>query len=442
MTDPGAATLSKGEIRRGLRIATWDGVAGNVHNVLVGNVFLTGFALAWGANDFQLGLLGAIPFLGALGQMAGAFLVDRWPGRRREIVMLLGLISRSSWFAIAAIPFLFHSSPQAAMAWISLLFLLYQIIYSASGPGWVAWMAVLVPERVRGRYLGIRCRATEAVGMITAITAGLAIDGFRAAHWERGGFAVLQSVAASMGIAGFLLLRRQPDPGYHAVAPELSLDYLFRPLRDARFRSLVIFNVSWCFGLNVATPFLNAHLLNNMHWDFKRLATLGVLASIAAILMNPVWGRMADRIGYKHVLRLSWIGMLLVPVCYACCPWQMQWPIYLANIVSGVSLSGFTLAIFGITLDSLPKQARAMGAATLHAAAGPTTFISGALSGWLAQLLAHAHWHSTVLPLTNYQILFLLSVILRIPTILLLRRIQEPNAMTRMRKPVSTASPV
>ena len=433
MTDPRTATLSKHEIRRGLRIATWEGVSGNIHNVLVSNVFLTGFALAWGANDFQIGLLGAIPFLGALGQMAGAYLVDRWPGRRRETVMLLGLISRSSWFAIAAIPFFCHTSPQVAMAWVSLLFLFYQIVYSASGPGWVAWMAVLVPERVRGRYLGTRNRAIEAVGMIAAITAGLAIDGFRAAHWERGGFAVLQTVAASMGIASFLLLRRQPDPGYHAVAPELSLDYLFRPLRDPRFRSLVIFNVSWCFGLNVAAPFMNAHLLNNMHWDFKQLATLGVLASISAILMNPVWGRMADRLGYKHVLRLSWVGMLLVPVCYACCPWHIQWPIYLANILSGVSLSGFTLATFGLTLGSLPRQARAMGAAVFHAAAGPTTFISGALSGWLAEGLAHAHWHSQALPLANYQILFLLSVILRIPTILLMKRIQETKPVTILR---------
>lgn len=321
------------------------------------------------------------------------------------------------------------------MAWISLLFLFYQVVYSASGPGWVAWMVVLVPERVRGRYLGTRNRATEAVGMITAITAGLVIDGFRAVHWERGGFAILQSVAASMGIAGFLFLRRQPDPGYHAAAPELSFDYLFRPLRDSRFRSLVVFNLSWCFGLNVAAPFMNAHLLSNMQWNFKQLAVLGVLASISAILMNPVWGRMADRLGYKHVLRLSWIGMLVVPVCYACCPWQMRWPIYLANIVSGASLSGFTLATFSLTLDCLPKRARAMGAATLHAAAGPATFLSGALSGCLAQLLAHAHWHSHALPLANYQILFLLSVILRIPTILLLKRIHEPNAMTTMQKP-------
>ena len=38
--------LTRTEIRRGLRISTWEGVAGNIHNVLIGNVFLKGFALA------------------------------------------------------------------------------------------------------------------------------------------------------------------------------------------------------------------------------------------------------------------------------------------------------------------------------------------------------------------------------------------------------------
>ena len=422
-------SLSKSEIRRGLRISTWEGVGGAVHNVLVTNVFLTGFALAWGANDFHLGLLGAIPFIAAPCQLVGAYLVDRWSGRRREIVTFLGLFARTCWFLIAALPFLFHTVPPLAMGGIMMLYLVYQMAYNASGPGWVAWMAVLVPERVRGRYLGMRNRVTEAAGVLTVLAAGVSIDGFRAMHHERLGFAVLQVLSASMGIVCFLLLRRQADPGHHAASPEMSFSYLSKPLRDPQFRTLVAFNLAWGFGLNLSAPFLNAHLINKMHWDFKALATLGAIASVVGIGMSPVWGRMADRLGYKPILKFCWLGMLLVPIFYAFCPWNLRWPIYLANMLSGASLSGFLLAMFSLTLERLPREARAMGAAVLGAVAGPGTFLSGMLGGWLAEALAPLQWQIGPLALANYQILFIASVLLRLPTLALLQRIHEPDAL-------------
>jgi hypothetical protein len=87
---PKMTKLPTGEIRRSLRIATWEGSFGAVHANPVNNAFLTGSALTWGANDFLLALFGSIPFLAAPGQLLGAHLVDRWADRRREMVALSG----------------------------------------------------------------------------------------------------------------------------------------------------------------------------------------------------------------------------------------------------------------------------------------------------------------------------------------------------------------
>jgi MFS family permease len=292
----------------------------------------------------------------------------------------------------------------------------------------VAWLAVLVPERLRGRYLGRRNLVLEIVGVVTALCAGLTLDNFRAAGREQLGFAVLQIIAGGAGIACFLLMCRQPDPGHHTPRPELNWRYLLRPLQDSRFCWLCGFNLCWLFGLNVCTPFLNAHLLKNLHWDFKHLALLGVLNSVIAVLMNPVWGRCADRHGYKPVLSICVLGVLHLPLYYAFCPLHSSWPIYLSNVLYGVFWSGFNLAIFGLTLASLPVQARAMAAALFSAATGPATFGSSALSGWLAQYWAADHWQLGRLQFGNYQLLFLLSILLRVPALVLLHRIQEPGA--------------
>jgi predicted MFS family arabinose efflux permease len=359
-----------------------------VHSELTTSALLTGFVLAWGANDFQIGLLGAIPFLGQMGQLAGAYLVDRSAARRRETVALLGFLARGTWFLTAILPFLVSGHPRLVMPAILLVFTFYQLAYSASGPGWVAWMAVLVPPRLRGRYLGRRNRVMEAVAVTAALAAGWAIDAFRAAGHERLGFAALQAMAGAAGIACFVLLRRQPDPGHSSRPAQISLSYLLRPLADVRFRWLTAFNVCWCFGLNAGFPFLSAHLLKDLQWDFKRLAVLGVLGSLAAVIMSPLWGRWADSHGYKAVLRWCAVGMLQLPLCYAFCPRQADWPIYLSNFLHGVFLSGFNLALFSLTLCTLPANASTMGAALFRALTAPATFLAGALSGLLAQHLA------------------------------------------------------
>jgi hypothetical protein len=87
---PKMTKLPTGEIRRSLRIATWEGSFGAVHANPVNSAFLTGSALTWGANDLLLALFGVIPFLAAPGQLFGAYLMDRWADRRREMVALLG----------------------------------------------------------------------------------------------------------------------------------------------------------------------------------------------------------------------------------------------------------------------------------------------------------------------------------------------------------------
>jgi MFS family permease len=64
----------------------------------------------------------------------------------------------------------------------------------------------------------------------------------------------------------------------------------------------------------------------------------------------------------------------------------------------------------------------------LSAASGITTFLSCTVSGWLAERLSGLRWETPGLTVVNYQVLFVLTGLLRIPALFLLRRIQEPEA--------------
>lgn len=419
--------LSKPDVRRGLRISTWEGAFADLCWIPISGAFLTGYALAWGASDFQIGLLNTVFSLAAPFHVVGAYLVDRWPQWRREMVAYLGLFSRASWFLIAVIPFMTGGAPSLTIPCVLALFFLSSIALNANGPAWIAWMAVLVPPRLRGTYYGQRMRLIEGVCVIASLAAGVALDAFRIRGFERPGFAIMQLLVGVAGIVCFVLILNQPDPGHCTPPPELHWRYFVAPLREPDFRCLVIFSLTWCFGMNIGTPFMSAHLLKNLHWDFKQLSVLGIACSLAMILTSAQWGKLADRFGAKAVLKICWFGILHLPLYYIFCPAEAHWPIYVSGVLNGVFLGGFNLAIFSLTLGGLPTRSRAMGSAILNGATGPVIFLSGALGGWLAGKLGVAPWRLGSFDFNNYQLLLIICILLRIPTFLLLRRIHKPR---------------
>src|SRR5579859_365334 len=99
------APLSPSVVRRGLRLSIIEGALSNVHITISAGAFLTGFALLLGANAFELGILGALPFLSQLFGFAGAYLEERL-GERRRLASLSALIGRGLWLPMLALPFL------------------------------------------------------------------------------------------------------------------------------------------------------------------------------------------------------------------------------------------------------------------------------------------------------------------------------------------------
>ena len=417
------ATIST--TRKALRISNIEGSWATLHFVLTSGAFFTGFALLLGANDFQLGLLSAMPLLAQVFQLPGAWLVEK-TGHRRVIVGWFSVISRTFWLPIALIPVLFPNNP---MRMFIVLYLASSLAMNLAASGWVAWMSALVPPSIRGRYFGTRGRITGVVSIVASLTGGLAIDLFKHYDHDYLGYLTLMLIAVAAGLMAFRLILRQPDPGYRAEVLPALRTYLVQPMRDGNYRRIIVFYLYWLFAVNLASPFFNAHLLKHMNWNFRSMALLGVISSVTTILLQSMWGRMVDRYGHKPVLMITAIGIIHLPFYYAFCPWDLRWPIYLNAVFGGVFWAGFGLASFSQLIDVLPASRRTMYVAVLSALRGVTNFFATTLSGSLADLFDGVHWQFGSLTIVNYQILFIITGLVRIPGLLLLTRIREPDAL-------------
>lgn len=139
VAEASTTALAPHEVRRALRISVVEGAVATVHisitGAIGGSVFLTGFAMLLGANSFQLGILGALPFIGQLTQFVGAYLEER-VGNRRNLVLYGALSARMIWALLLSLPFL--SFLQGAQLLVFLIGL--GLTYALNGIAGNAWM--------------------------------------------------------------------------------------------------------------------------------------------------------------------------------------------------------------------------------------------------------------------------------------------------------------
>jgi MFS family permease len=392
---------------------------------LTSGAFLTGYALLLGANDFELALLLALPMLAQGMQLPGAYWVER-SGKRRNWVRWFSGMSRMLWLPMALVPLLELSIPHI---WVFLgLFGLAHLLMQSGVPAWITWMADLVPKRIRGRYFSQRNRLAGSFAIACSLGGGFVIDHFRGQESPYSGYLTLFLVAVGAALIAFFLIGRQPEPATTPqVLPSLH-DYLVRPFRDPGYRRILTFYIALLFPVGVSAPYFSAHLIKTLEWDFRLVAATSIGTALTSIFFEPFWGRLIDRHGHRPVLMLCAMGIVQLPLYYALSPYSWYWPFFANALLAGVFWPGFNLAMFNLLLSATPQEGKAGFLAMQAALNGFVNFLASGLGGILALSLAGTHLMWQGLEFNNYQLLFFLSAGMRLPCLLLLRKVEEPKA--------------
>ena len=351
--------LTPDEVERGLSNIIFDGLTTHAFVTLTSGIFLIAFALELGASNIVIGLLAAIPPLAELVQIPAVGLIEK-VRNRRLVTVITSLASRGLWILVALIPFLL--SPQAGIACLVLLLIVYSCISSVKHCGWKSWMRDLIPEQILGMYFSRRMALSFAVAIVLSLGAGYFLD-----WWQNGGggtaitgYALIFLAGSLIGLAGTYFLVRTPEPLMiirHDVPLRRRLTAWYA---DVNFRNLIIFLALWSFAVNLAAPFLTVYLLKRLSLDITTIIILSIVSQLTSILSFPLWGSIADRFSNKSVLKVA--GPLFV-LCFLALtftnfpePHLMTMPLLvLIHIVMGMSTAGVTLAAGNIGLKLAPK---------------------------------------------------------------------------------------
>ena len=402
---------------------TLEGAFATVFIVFSGGVFLTGLALMWGANDIEIGLLAAIPFLAQAAQLLSAYFISK-TGQRKSVVFWGIAIGRQLWWIL--IPLLFVNGEWRLYALIGLV-IFSSISVMISTPGWLSWMADLVPERIRGRYFGVRSAAVSVATILATICGGLIIDKFKNSGHEQPGFAIIIGIAAIGALAAILLMNKLPDTSIGLFKLNMNLSLILEPLKDRNYRFLIKVFFLWNMAIGLGAAFFIPHMLNNLHMNFTQISMYLSLAALTAILLNKPWGSVIDKFGCKPVIAICSFGIVLVPLIWWLPRPDFLWIFVFEAIYSGALWTGFNLAIFNIPIVNSPKDKRIVYLAMFSVVTGIGFFIASLIGGVLAENLNHIRWHIGKQTGVNYHILFTASAVLRFAAALMALRFKEPH---------------
>ena len=69
---------------------------------------------------------------------------------------------------------------------------------------------------------------------------------------------------------------------------------------------MFLFYMFWLnFATNMANPYYNAYMLDQLHLSFTHVMLLTSLQVLTQMLVAPIWGRIANRIHWNRILLVT-----------------------------------------------------------------------------------------------------------------------------------------
>ncbi len=341
--------------RRNLSWFWFDGLFAAASDTIPIN-YLTLYLLALGATGAQVGWFSSLTSLAAaVSLLPGALLVERYGHRKEITVWFGGGIARLLLLALALIPLGLSGQP---LIWvITLVAVIRSVAGNLAFPAWMSLTGDIVPIGGRGRYFGSRNLVMGIAAMLMTYLIGETITRLGSPQ----GYQITLALAFAIGMFSTFSFSRIQDlqasqPVHSAMSA--SLGAIWQDLRASPvFLRFCFAAALWNFSINIAGPFFNVYMSQNLHFTAAMIGIAAVAMSLTKMLIQPKMGELSDRWGPGRVQSISMFLMPILPLLWIFI--TQLWQVVALNILSGVFWGAFELSSFNLILLLTPSEQRA-----------------------------------------------------------------------------------
>lgn len=302
--------------------------------------------------------------------------------RIKNRVVAMGLAMRTQILVMALAGFFLPDKANLVTFFVAMFlfnwFLGYQnVLYNTT-------MSKVIPTRVRGTFLGLR----NFLGGFTAFYVARTASRLSADLEFRDSYAwtyVVAFVFTLVGIGFFALTREAESPVKHADAPK-SVERLRQmyamTMADVSYRNY-IFARLLSTTAHIAWPFYILYAKDRLDLGIAEIGAITSVMFIVQTFADPMWGRIADRIGFRYVFLFglsAWIIAVVLLLFLEPSILLMQAVFGLLGAGSGgYQIATNNLALEFGTMADRPQRI-AVGSMTSEAMRGVAPFCGGLIA--------------------------------------------------------------
>ncbi len=419
------STLSTQRTAHALRHFTLSGALWSIYgpNATPAAALFSGYALSLGITEAQVAFLVGLSALVGLWELV-AFPISRALSRHRRWMVGMGVIEITAASAVVFVPLL---APHVRFAAMAVLLIIAYAIGHTNSPPFNSWLSNVLPEEVRGRYIGGRMFIISVTAMVYIYVASTWLD------WQQktyGAFAVMFVIGWIAGILGYLLLLRTPYPDATTEAPQENFWHsLAVPMRNRPFVLLSVYFACWTAASSMAGALYGVYMINHLKLPYSTIAIFTNITLAMMMVGYLVAGNIAQRYGSKPLAQLLIIPVAAVPLMWAfATPETYLWIVPVACVINGLAVSGLSVSASNLLLKLLPRGEGnsvyfAVWAAAMAAGAAVGPVIGGLLKERLPAVVALGPVDFSVL-----QVIFLVAAAAHVVPIILSAVLVEGEA--------------
>jgi MFS family permease len=371
-----------------------------------GENYISPFAIALNATNQQIALLASMPqLLSSLFQLLSAKLTDLIKNRKKIIIWGV-IIQALIWFPLFYFPFL-TKNVYLLVAFVAVYFTAGSFV----NPAWNSWMGDLVEENKRGSYFGSR---NQLIGVFTLIS--LFLGGFILSKFTQinvfYGFGAIFLIALIARLLSAYYLKKMYEPKYIVQKKDYFgfVDFVKR-MRTTNYGIFVLFIFFFRLSVEIAGPFFAVYMLKDLHMSYLAYTALTAASTVVTFLAMPHWGRYTDKFGNRTILKITAFLIPILPLFWLFSRNFVY--LFLVQIVSGFLWAGFNLSASNFMFDTVKPTKRATAVSYYNVFYGVAVFCGSMIGGALVLKIIKPSFL-----ISNLQILFLISGILRLLVVL------------------------
>ena len=380
-----------------------------------------------GATDAHFGLLAGIPMVMLAMQFVGAA-VTNVISKRKPLFMVLVILGRFLYIPLGLAPAVFPGlRSNTGVAFVLVLLALSGALTNITGPLWLSWMADLIPRRVLNRYWGGRQRWMYLTwtASFLAVAAFVSFSGLPIMVI----FPVLATAGAIAGITDIVLFVWIREPPNAVMRGEPIIETMLAPLRHSEYRPFVTYSCAWAASAMFAAAFMQVYVLKILGLTVWQTTLIWCATGAGVALASPFWGRVADRHGHRPILAICMGLKSLIVVTFLLATRKTAlWALPAMLLFDSVWESGLMVAANGYMLKIAPQQNRSLCIAAITGLAGICGGLGAMTGGGFLKVTTGFHLDAMGRTWTNYHLLFLANVLMRLACIALAFRVREPRA--------------